>query len=1324
MPIETLPLPSESATFPDGIDRLGQRLGEITRGPDLTPEPQPAPGWRDSWLAQVGTSWMQSAADAVYRDRDYDPLFNPFARIRSDPTLANDPGVLMLAERGQFDGSRSEREFQADLVTGRRFLEDAGTLELASTAKSLATMAGVAIGDPTNLIPVGGALKVARGASLARRTAVFAEFGAAGGLAFKAIQNEAQPASNEPGIGDELMTMGMAAGFSAGIGLLTSPAMTDRIGGYLATKKVERIRRDLARMMTEPAVREFDPTQPATTTRTVPIDDEVARGKGIIERMLADEPVDNAVVSVLRRAGDENDALLGQLRTKYEQAGKALHVVEHPDQWYKDMTADVAAILDHPDLNNPASVKDLDGSFIDSAASALSSRYADLQSTVTPGGRLARATLGRVQDVYRTLSGSAQTVTAGSARDPFNFQSGAAAESLKSIYEAAKDRTVMELREVFQAARRKGEAVTWDRKPVGNYEDFRAAVNDLLRREHAAAKGYDAAIPADVAPSIRAGADRMRAYFNRMRDEAERVGLLEVGPDALARVQGEASTTERRLAAAQNRTAKAKAAGKDAARITALEQQEAARLAEHQAATAKVASVQRAVDVQGKYLPRVYDIAAVLGDEAGFKARLVEGFEESDSIVNGKKVPQNLRPLVPQVAEEVGVRRALGGAGDDEWADVARTLVEGDLSPEVLTAYRAKLAEFYRAGADDAFESLTKPGERHGVADALTFTNPMARRAVELNEARILDFLETDPDRILEKYHHTMGGRIAVRRSIQLNPSVAGAVLKDGTPITTGEHLMSYLRETVDTLDTFARTADAQAGRKVGARGSLLGTVESLRNRVEKDIGLPLSLLEGRDPLGSSRGPVFDAARFLGRSALRLSNLNKLGSVAWAQINDLAPVSLYMMKNPRSLAIIPRAVLGLKTLPKRDLEVLGLMFDRLARSRSFGEVDFVGERRGFGTGATRRISASIERGSERLSDTIGKVALLDWITNTNKRVSGAILLDDLTRNARKVVAADDLVKAGKSEADALAKVRLNRYDAARFNKLGLTADAARTWLRLTWEHGIIPDGNNTPLRSRYAALAEFIAADADGAVVHPNFEEWNLADRGVRDVVDRVMANLNAEVERSMVVTPGAFDRPLANQTIIGKLFNQFQSFGMAFVNQRLRVMAQMPAKYQLWYLMQYQMLGAISDAISNDLAGRRSLDETAREWQQNPLGMSYAAWERSGLAGWWGRPIAIADAMNIPYSPGNLTGNTVGSSAARHVQPGRLLTFLGPAASDLDRAGRVVSDVAAGRADSGTAYQGAKLLPYQNLLWLRLMHRATGAPVVPEAIRPEGEKR
>lgn len=156
-----------------------------------------------------------------------------------------------------------------------------------------------------------------------------------------------------------------------------------------------------------------------------------------------------------------------------------------------------------------------------------------------------------------------------------------------------------------------------------------------------------------------------------------------------------------------------------------------------------------------------------------------------------------------------------------------------------------------------------------------------------------------------------------------------------------------------------------------------------------------------------------------------------------------------------------------------------------------------------------------------------------------------------------------------------------------------------------------------------------------------------------------------------------------------------------------------MPAKYQLWYGMSYMALGAMSEAIANHFSGRRSLSESAEMWQTNPMGMTYTAFERAGLGGWIGRGMAYGDALG--FGPGTLLGNTTGSTAARRINPDNaFMDILGPLTGDASNVLGFTSDVLRGDVDANTVANLWKLAPFQNLLWFRMAHQATGLPIRP----------
>ncbi len=131
-------------------------------------------------------------------------------------------------------------------------------------------------------------------------------------------------------------------------------------------------------------------------------------------------------------------------------------------------------------------------------------------------------------------------------------------------------------------------------------------------------------------------------------------------------------------------------------------------------------------------------------------------------------------------------------------------------------------------------------------------------------------------------------------------------------------------------------------------------------------------------------------------------------------------------------------------------------------------------------------------------------------------------------------------------------------------------------------------------------------------------------------------------------------------------------------------------------------------DAIRNDLAGRRSFEETAELWTTNPVGMYYAAVQRTGITGWMSRPMSIADGAGFGIGP--MLGNDVSS-----MQAAQAINIMGILGGPL---GAVLNDFAKGvlpmlndtNMSPRSWHSIRKAVPYQNLLWTDLVHRFTRA--------------
>lgn len=742
--------------------------------------------------------------------------------------------------------------------------------------------------------------------------------------------------------------------------------------------------------------------------------------------------------------------------------------------------------------------------------------------------------------------------------------------------------------------------------------------------------------------------------------------------------------------------------------------------------TTSIAKLKSAVDDQKYYVPRSYDIYSIMSDEQGFKSSLKQSFYDSDSIINGARVGVDERPLLYEVAKNIdqqnpGVLERLYRERNGQVAELGETptpipfdqivadFKEDNLPPELRNAYRAELDAYYNRNTNAAFSKLTDPsGGRHGVVEALD-QSPIKRRLMTISERDMEPYLSKDIEDITNRYHRVMDGEYSLRKAIADSPEWRTATLKDGTSVTNSATMMKYIYESVDSLQRYAGRVDNELGR-AGTKQAILPSIQKLKDTIKKDIEVPLAFLEGRNPMPDVHG-VMAGLNYFGRILLKATAVQQLGGMAIASFNDFSALTLNSLQRPQTLRFLVDAMRPLKSASRRDLELMGLLFDQVTRTRALTDTDSFINTPGIGYGTTRKITAAIENFSDKVGDFNAKITGINWLTDVQKRMAGMQILDRITTHSKRLLQAKELMAGGMGEIEALRKYGLNTYDVARLAHMGIDEATAREFLRMTWQHGL--HGENHRLNAM--PFEDFIKSKD---IHRPNMAEWPTDDIS-RALRDRIAAGVNGEVIRSLVVTPGAFDRPLINMGdfgLIGKVFNQFQAFPMAFTNQRLRVMAQMPAKYQAWYIMSYMGLGALSDAISNQLSGRRSIDETMALWTNNPLGMTYAAVDRSGMLGWLGRPLGIADALRIPITPGNLARGQ-GTSASRHVMAGSSISIFGPSASSFDRTFRVASDILSGNPTKNTGYNAAKLLPFQNLVWLRLLHQATGAPVVPEAI-------
>lgn len=1349
-------------TFPSAIDRLTQAAGNLEAVGNITGETPPdqinAPSFAESWSARSGTTWIQGLVDLFNEPSAFDnpyaqPIihrsvqgavgmggqdlrqqdgFNPFSFISGNPNLKEDQRIRFLAERGQFDDVTSEPGFWHAYNTGIQFLDDSAALERTSNGVGLLTWAGSAVGDPLNLVPLGLAAKGIRAGGALARSAKFGAILGGAGLAAKSLQTALQPVSNEPGITDEALAVGISAGLGSAMGLILRPM--NGLDG-ISTAKLKQVQADAAKAYGDIPIRDQIPKAQFTEAtreffdvraKDVTFQREFANGIRLVRNAIDEPAVEHRTVSALHVPGDEVAGLLGELKKKYADAGVPLNVVEHPLQGQFETLKLAEKIINEHNLDRPATQVELGGGIVDRTVGAVTGAFSTAQSLVTPGGRAARNTLARVQRFVRTVSGSEATVATGSAADAFGFEAGTSAENIKGQTDGLRQRAIVDTRLAWSNAKAKARAgeVTFEGRPIRSREEFLGAVDEVLRREQAIARGYQYTPIKDLHPAIAKAVKVHQDFYAAWRNNLETAGLLKVGPRALADAEAEhAATVESykaweayRGSGPDNASPVVKPTGKEiTSDAVAASQQRVADLAE-------------AVKRQGKYLPTVFNTVRIKADTPGFTARVRDALYKHDSTVDGRLVEPDARPIRMEAIEKMdraavmdwaatrqGKPTLAPGAAITAEPDLAAAIkgaVESDLPEPMRTAYRAHLDAFYKRVAEHVADTLTHPTEHLGVADSVGRQDPLMERVLRLDHYDLIDYLERDPETLIERYDAVNSGRYGVSRAIQLNRRMwQGETLADGTPVTDGATLKQYLMESVNGLDEFGRQFENPA---------VVEAASKLRESITNNLFMPLDRVEGRNPLPTVG--YLAPFQWMGRNLLRISYLNKAGSFIWANMNDAGPIALHMITSPtKIIPMLREALTTISKMSSRDLESVGVLADNMVRARAIGDLEQTAA--GFGTGNTQRITSAVERGLDRGTEVMGRIGLLSYWNTAMQRLAALQVIDRVTEQSRRLLLAQDLVNGGMEKSAALRKVGLSEYDAARLNKLGFNIKNSRQYHRLTYEHGTLRDG--TALKDA-ATFDEYMAGRFKKNMVRPGFNEWDMgtsaSGRANRDLFDTVSANIHGEATRTITVKPGEFDKPLINQSVFGRLFNQFQTFGMAFVNQRMRVMAQMPADTQLWYAMSYVALGATSNAISAHLSGKRSFAQTIEKWQSEPLAMMYAATADSGLLGWLGRPLSAMDALGMGIGPKRLLGTEAGTRAATHIAIDDPLAMFGPAAGDVSRfASKVVPHlpiIGSQPWDKNASYNAWKLAPAQNLVWFRLMHQMTGAPTVPEALR------
>jgi hypothetical protein len=217
----------------------------------------------------------------------------------------------------------------------------------------------------------------------------------------------------------------------------------------------------------------------------------------------------------------------------------------------------------------------------------------------------------------------------------------------------------------------------------------------------------------------------------------------------------------------------------------------------------------------------------------------------------------------------------------------------------------------------------------------------------------------------------------------------------------------------------------------------------------------------------------------------------------------------------------------------------------------------------------------------------------------------------------------------------------------------------------------------------------------DGDLFFANTGAWTS-----KEARDAFGAALVREIDRT-IITPGQ-EKPLWMSTEAGKLIGQFKSFQFAAHHRILLSGLQERDMRVLSGFALMMALGALSYAVREPLAGRETADistpDGLAKWGTEAL-------DRSGVTGW----LFEANNMAEKLTRGRVGASALtGETASRYASRNALGALMGPSFDLVGDAISVSGNAFAGEFTQSDLRNLRKMLPFQNLFYLRdLLNKA-----------------
>lgn len=531
-----------------------------------------SPGWGKTWAATARLNTLPGSLVTNRVSRMMSGLSPFYSKERFGgsayfPQELEDPKFwekrpYAAAAADILYSTKSDDDFWHTVMVLDQQAEDFETLANSGFATSMAMTLFANVADPTNFIPMGAYLSVARGV----KTASLLRNMFRGGMiaaTLNTIQEEGLHALS-PGrpigrIEADLMAAGMGFAFGGALGFLAAPNFRPSSRGFRKwTGKIplgdmrKNINRAFSDNVEGKPIRDFsEHMEDGTRYLQSRLDDSKPKMDG------------SAEVLVTRTGTDANSKLLPQVIKKYNDAGFQFHLREHPLQQDFNILSDAHQNLSKlsQDLrkieNDPAARKimvaragDLAESAADAIAMTGTTALGKVMSYVTPAGYIQRSGLGAAHAAWR-IAVFEGTVTKGAAEGKGHVGT-ASAEALKENMLAPMYQTFQDMRQAYAPDKDvpvtkpgKKVAAIKAREPIkgkdakgadyeipayGAYNAFtRRVIQTLMERQAAHELGVDIS-KAVVPPQVETAIKSMRKFFgsdtNGMLDLADYVGLL------------------------------------------------------------------------------------------------------------------------------------------------------------------------------------------------------------------------------------------------------------------------------------------------------------------------------------------------------------------------------------------------------------------------------------------------------------------------------------------------------------------------------------------------------------------------------------------------------------------------------------------------------------------------------------------------------------------------------------------------------------------------------------------------------------------------------